>query len=115
MSDTEVVKAQEVRTSAEEPAPEKKALNPADVKVGYAVGLSKDGEFFFDVFGTEAGLVQLLGIHEYARQRVEAVTDDRLMRGDRLTHEVGKILGVLNQKLDGVMGALAPKKPNDLG
>jgi len=110
MSD-EVVEAP-VTSAVEQP--EKKAINPADMKVGYAVGLTKDGEFFFEVFGVEAGLVQLLGIHEYGRQRIEAITQDRMMRGDRLTHEVGKILGVLNQKLDALQATVAPKKPNDI-
>ena len=99
-------------TSAAEP--EKKAMNPADMRVGYAVGLTKEGEFFFEVFGQDAGLVQLLGIQEYARQRIEAITQDRMMRGDRLTHEVGKILGELSQKLDAVLATVAPKKPNDI-
>ena len=47
----------EVTPTPVQPAPEvlpdgKKVISSNDMKVAYAVGLSKDGEFIFDVFLT---------------------------------------------------------------
>jgi len=46
-----------------------------DLKSGYTVGYKENGDFVFEIHGEDTGLVQLLGLHEYARHRVEFVRD----------------------------------------
>lgn len=81
--------------------------------VGYTVALTKDNVFVFDVFGEEQGLVQLLGIHQYAAQRVKRVFNESHMSGDRLVHEVGTGVSMLNQKLDAVLAKLSELEVDD--
>lgn len=46
-----------------------------EVSCGYVVGIKPNGEFVFEVVGTEPGLVQLLGLHEYAKHRLTVAKD----------------------------------------
>ena len=54
-------------------SPEAKALTDklADLSVGYVVGLTNSGDFVFEVLGEHPGLVQLMGLHQYAAHRVQ--------------------------------------------
>jgi hypothetical protein len=111
---------EEIKTmsEAEEKAvatPEQLAKDVAleDTVISYIVGMDKDGNFLFQVFGKEAGLLQLLGIHAHATRRIQAIYDDKLFAGDRITHEVGKAVATVNQKLDQVLSIIAPKTPDN--
>lgn len=111
---SEVVEAPELEG---EPAPQDGiALN--DLKIGYVVGLSQEGNFVFDLFGTDKGLVELLGIHEHASFRVRRIYEDAQVSGDRLTHEVGKAVALVNQKLDallqGLRGGAQQRRPDNM-
>jgi hypothetical protein len=75
--------------------------------VGYTVALTKDNQFVFEIFGEEQGLIQLLGIQRYAEERVKRVFNESHMSGDRLVHEVGTGISVLNQKMDAVLAKMA--------
>lgn len=77
-------------------------------RVGYAVGITEDGQFDFAVFGSEPGLVELMGLHKYAEMRIQRLLNEKQMAGDILVHEVGKAVAALHQKLDKLMGAGQP-------
>jgi hypothetical protein len=46
-----------------------------EIILGYAVGLRDDGNFVFELLGKQNGVVQLLGIHEYAERQVQMLVD----------------------------------------
>lgn len=99
MSDT---KDDSVVTTAQvEDTQEEEVQSP--LVMGYSVGLQANGNFVFEILGERKGLVELLGIHAYATTQVEKVKSDATMTGDRLSHELGAVLNVLNQKLDALM------------
>jgi len=84
-----------------------------DLKVAYVVGLTPDDNFVFELFGRAPGLVELLGIHQHACKRVDRIYDDKQVSGDRLIHEVGKAVAMLNQRLDQVLQVVAPREPDN--
>ena len=88
-------------------------LSLEDLKVGYIVGLTPNGDFVFELFGKEPGLVELLGIHQHAMHRVNRIYDEKQFSGDRLIHEVGKAISALNLKLDQLMSHVLPKNPDN--
>ena len=91
---------------------QQKQVSLDDIKVGYIVGLTKSGDFVFDVLGQEKGLVEVLGIHKYADLRVEQLVDTSQMVGDRLVAEVGRAVAALHQKVDDITKVILPaKKP----
>ena len=109
-----VQKQEPVTPQAEPQAREDtKAVKLEDTKISYVVGMDEKGDFLFQVYGKEAGLLQLLGIHAHATRRIQAIYDDKQFSGDRLTHEVGKAIAVMNQKLDQLMNIIAPKTPDN--
>jgi hypothetical protein len=46
-----------------------------EIILGYAVGLRDDGNFVFELLGKQNGVVQLLGIHEYAERQIQMLVD----------------------------------------
>jgi len=90
-----------------------KEVRLEDTKIAYVVGMDAEGNFIFQVFGKEAGLLQLLGIHAHADRRIKAIYDDKQIAGDRLTHEVGKAVAAVNQKIDQLLQVIAPKQPDN--
>lgn len=126
VTEAEVIHMEEAVKEAEETVPqttrnaqevaqpqEGKGLTLDDLKVGYVVGLTEEGNFVFELFGKDPGLVELLGVHQHAVNRVQRIYDDKQISGDRLIHEVGKAVAMLNQKLDQVLQAVAPKEPDN--
>ena len=110
--------AQEVAADApvQETTPEtaeQKSLTLDDLKVGYLVGLTEDGNFVFELFGKNKGLVEILGLHGHATLRINQLHSQKQMAGDALVHEVGKAVAILNQKIDKLLGAVAPKQPDN--
>lgn len=57
---------EEVATSEEE---------EDELVCSYTVGLKKGGDFIFEVDGEDPGLVQLLGLHQYAQHRLTFAKD----------------------------------------
>lgn len=92
---TEVV--EDVATTANQQGPKQIGLN--DLDCGYIVGV-KDGNFVFDIIGKDKDLLKLVGVHKYADLRVTQTFERTQMVGDTLTHELGKALHTMNQKLD---------------
>lgn len=106
--------AQEETQPAAPAAPEPQdGVALSDLKVAYVVGLTEDGNFVFDVVGQKKDLLSLLGLHEHASRQVNKIYNGSQMSGDALVHEVGKGIAVLNQKVDAVLGVVAPKKPDN--
>lgn len=102
-------------TSVVEPTVEQQAaptqLSAADLRMGYLVGLTKDGNFVFQVVGQEPGLVELLGLHQYAGLKVKSALDGSQNSGDKLVAEVGRAVSVLLQEVGRLSAAL--KKPDN--
>lgn len=73
---------------------------------GYKVGLTKEGELTFSLFGESMGLIHLLGLHRFASLRIDQVLGQEQKTGDFLTHEVGKAVGAVNKKVDGIISLL---------
>jgi len=102
--------SEELETSAGAPeAKEEEQLVPLDqMRVALVVGVLPDGKFIFQTHGTNQGLVEYIGIHTYAGYRIQSLADEVIFRGDRITHEVGKAVGLLNQKVDELAARLLP-------
>jgi len=95
-------------------AEEEEKKNVDDLKVAYIVGVTKDDKLVFDILGEDRGITQLLGLHAYAGTRIKLLLDESQLTGDRLTHEVGKAVALLAQKMDLVlqqMGGGGPGTP----
>jgi hypothetical protein len=71
-----------------------------DLKIGYVVGITQEGQFLFEMLGENKGLVELLGIHQHAAHQVNRIYGEQQMSGDRLIHEVGRAVASIVQKLD---------------
>lgn len=65
--------AQQVETPTAE-TDEPKTEIPA-MDYGYVVGVKPDGQFVFQTVGNNQGLVQMLGIHQYAGHRLQVATE----------------------------------------
>lgn len=68
--------------------------------IGYVVALLSDGNFHFEVLGSQKGLVELLGVHEYAGGEVRKVYNNTLWSGDKLVRELGELVNSLHKKVD---------------
>jgi len=113
MSEETKVVEPEVQEEKPQEEPEKQVISLDDVKIGYIVGLREDGSLFFDSFGSNKGLVEILGLHAYATKRVNAIYDTNQVAGDQLTREVGRGVAFLHQKVDVIQQVVAPKKPDN--
>lgn len=99
-------------TMEEAPA-EEQQLSLNDLAVGYVVGMDQQGNFIFQVVGQQPGLVELLGIHSFAGERVKDLFNAKQGKGDPLVNEVGKAVMALHQKVDQLLNVIAPKKPDN--
>lgn len=106
-----VVKKKTKEVKAPPGQEKEKTYSNEDFKVGYAVGMTPEGEFVFQVFGKDTGLVELLGIHRYGGMRVKQIFESKQMTGDALVHEVGKAVRALNLRIDQLIGSQT--KPNN--
>ena len=91
-------------TSAKED-PTSNSINLEDLKTGYVTGVTKEGQLVFQLFGARVGLIEVLGVHEFASRRVAQAYDQQQMTGDRLVNEIGRAVAALTQRFDGVFGA----------
>ncbi|RLF68160.1 MAG: hypothetical protein DRN26_00390 [Thermoplasmata archaeon] len=48
------------------------------IKCGYVIGVMENGKFVFEILGSTPGLVELLGLHKLAGERIAAKTDAHL-------------------------------------
>jgi hypothetical protein len=70
-----------------------------EIACAYVVGIKKSGEFVFEVSGEDPGLVQLLGLHEYAHHRLMFAKDINQGYGFPVVmkqlNQIGQMLQVL--------------------
>ena len=59
-------------------APAAPVPNRLPVKCGYAIGVREDGSFVFDIIGTDPGIIELLGLHKIAKEKLESRLDYQL-------------------------------------
>ena len=93
---------------------EQQQISLNDLRMGYVVGITPGGEFVFELLGQSKGLVELLGLHRHATKKVDRIYEDNQMLGDRLVHEVGKAVALINQKVDRIVEKIAPIKPANI-
>lgn len=106
--ETPVEVQEEVKPEA---APAAKPLTLSDLRMGYVVGITEDGNFVFDVVGKEQGLLELLGLQKFAESKIKNVLDANQNQGDKLLFEVGKTVGALAQEVAKLVNTL--KKPDN--
>ena len=96
-------------TEAQEEEP--KNLTLSDLRMGYIVGVTEEGNFVFDIVGKSQGLLELLGLQKFAESKVKSVLDANQNQGDKLLFEVGKTVTVLAQEVSKLVSML--KKPDN--
>ncbi|MCW4026335.1 MAG: hypothetical protein NWE76_02475 [Candidatus Bathyarchaeota archaeon] len=97
--------SEELQTSVE--AGEEQQVVPLEeMKVAILAGILPDGKFLFQTHGTQQGLIEYIGVHAYIGMRIQSLADEVVFRGDRITHEVGKAVGLLNKKVDDLIASL---------
>lgn len=85
-----------------------KTLTTDNLQCGYLVGLSKekdgkDGQFIFQLLGEERGLLQLQGLHGYASNHIQKLTDEALKVGNGFIVDIlSQVTQALVEKLDKV-------------
>lgn len=105
---------QEVKTTLETTQSESTDKPATEVKAAYTISLKDNGEFGFEVTGKDPTLVDLLALHELARQRIEDVTASTHVRGHALTHMMLNELGQLVRYLGQALAATQLSKPGQL-
>jgi len=86
--------------------PVQKQISLNDIRVGYIVGVTKDNLMVFELLGQDQGLMDILGLHQHAGRRINSIYEDLQVCGDRLTHEVGRSVQLLNNKMDELLAAI---------
>jgi hypothetical protein len=90
----------EEKPTEEAPVPREQLKEiPEDMEVGYLVGLKAGGEFVFEVVGKEPGLVQLMGLHQYATRRINLAADINQAYGPALLAEQHQVLAKQLQQI----------------
>ena len=74
------------------------------IKCGYYVAVTEEGQFRFDITGTSQDIVELLGLHAIAGEKLNSVLD-KLQKGKYSF--ITKELNTLDKKLDFVTGILS--------
>lgn len=78
-------------------------LNPPEpdkgeeIKYAFVVGVKNNGQFVFDVHGDSIGLIELLGLKEYADRRIQGIFDDNHGTGDAISMQNYRLLSQLVQ------------------
>jgi hypothetical protein len=95
-------------TKPQEQPKQSEQPKPKFIVVG---GLGEDGNFLFDIGGTEQTLTNLLGVQSFLNARVDIERHKKMGTGDALTNEIGKLLISMNTKLDRLLSLL--EKPTN--
>jgi len=75
-------------------------MNNPEIKVGYTVALMGDGALVFDFLGEELGLIELLGLQEFAKMKIQTYIESVGCTGDARVHEVGKAIQKIHLSLN---------------
>jgi hypothetical protein len=105
------VTAPAVEDQAKQEVPAEKGLSAADLRMGYIVGITEEGNFVFDVVGKNQGLLELLGLHDFATIKVKQALEHQQGTGDKLVFEVAKTVAALAQEVQKLTSLL--KKPDN--
>jgi len=97
---------QQPQPPAEQPPQDTQTLQMPTLDCGYVVGLDTQGRFVFEPLGNNQGLVQMLGLHEYAGGRINTAKEVNQGTGypllaqqtHQLTEMVKVILNMLTQQ-----------------
>lgn len=81
------------------------------LKAGYVVGLTQEGEFVFEPVGQTPGLTEILGLHQYAQIRIGVLADLNQGLVGKMVSDVLKALGEIKQEL--ARQSQAVKKPTN--
>jgi len=69
---------------------------------GFIVGVTSEGNYVFEIVGTQTGLIELMGLLEYAKLRIADIRDLNQGRGNPIIQKqlrkVGEILSSLVQQ-----------------
>lgn len=71
-----------------------------NLKVGYVVGVKEDGKLMFDLAGSQAGLIELLGLHFYAGEQLKKLYGNKQMTGDAITIELANMIDKLGKMVE---------------
>lgn len=73
------------------------------VRVGFTAAVLEDGEFAFNIHGSNPGLVELHGLVEFAHKVIDAQMKDQLNIGDAVVltrlEELNKQVADLNERM----------------
>lgn len=75
---------------------EPQTIDLTNVKAGYLVMVDQDRKLKFLPLGTDAGIIELLGLHEYARHHIENLNP---VQRTCTIQDVTKRLNALESKL----------------
>lgn len=105
-------------TTAKVEAAEEEQVNLAeDLKFGYLVGVKGDGSFVFQILGEEKGVVQLMGINQFARRQLEVISDANMNQGEPLLangiNAIGQELVRLRQAVTQLLPKPEAETPED--
>lgn len=80
-----------------------------ELEYGYVVGVQPDGGFVFQTVGAKQGLVQMLGVHQYAKHRLDVATDINQQYGYPLlaqqVHNLTEMVKVMLNMVSSAQGA----------
>ena len=82
-----------------------------ELKFGFISGLRQDGNFLFEMLGTEKSLVNLMGVKQYTDKRIAGEIDKNLNTGDALTFALFQSVTQLSAKMDRLLSLL--EKPTN--
>jgi hypothetical protein len=102
----------EEATAEGQPEPASTTAEGSEVKCGYVVAIKHDGQIDFKVFGNSQGLIELLGLHEYAKAQITKVKDSTQKTGDALVIEAASQLAQLINSIG--QAITAPQPDNKL-
>jgi hypothetical protein len=67
---------------------------PPPLKSGYVIGIGENDQFVFEILGSEPSVVDLLGLHKLAGDRIEARVDFQL--GGETATILAKLDSIIN-------------------
>lgn len=105
-------KIEDLATQDAGPQPPEQTPEPeVELEHGYVVGLDKDGKFVFQLLGKKSGLVELLGIHQYANRQVDRLVDSQMNNNSAfVSNLVEQCYRDLKQTLSKIQDSLGTSK-----
>jgi hypothetical protein len=98
----EVEQTEEKDTPLSESAEETKTVELPDMQIGYVVGLQSDGKLIFKLLGSEFGMIQLLGLQQFANLRLQTLLEVNQNYGyPVVATQLQQLIGALHELLSG--------------